>query len=212
MHPVFNSGPIAVRTRFSNRPFYKSQLQNWAKMNSSFPVHLDIRKIYYCVEQNFSLKFEVMMTTTMTITAILCVTPCALVEIYWHFRWFCLLHHQFLSFRFLFHYHISPSTIQQNSSNSRTVQLLNVYIIYGNIVYEVCIVFCTVLILHIYRILYILYVYGLFYILLSFSKMFYPWNIYIYIYLFIYLFIYLYMCVCMCLCVYIHIYIYCMHM
>jgi hypothetical protein len=60
--------------------------------------------------------------------------------------------------------------------NHRQFQLLNADIIYENTVHDVCTVFCTVLILHIYH---ILYVYNLFYIL-SFSKM-YPWTVYMYV-------------------------------
>lgn len=92
--------------------------QKWTPVFQFSWIYL---KFIIVQKETFLLKFEVMMTTTMTIAAIPCVTTCVLVEIYWRFRSFCLLHHQFLSFRFLFHYHISPPTIQQNSSDSRTV-------------------------------------------------------------------------------------------
>ena len=142
------------------------------------------------------------MATIMTIAAILCVTPCVLVEMYWYFRWFCLLQHPFLFFSFLFHYHISPRTMQQNSSKSPTVPVA--YCLHNWWKYcawsTYSILWC--LILHIYYILYILYVYDLFYILPSFSKMLCPWNLYMCVCM-------LCMCVCVyvCMCVFMYVYV-----
>jgi hypothetical protein len=93
------------------------------KIKHNVPVYRNILNTYYCVTWNYFLKLEVIMAMTMKMTVFLYLAPCRLVEMYWRFRGSCHLHHQFLFFSCLFHYHISPRIMQQNISKSQTVSL-----------------------------------------------------------------------------------------